>query len=116
MRLCKNLKTLLCFNKMLHFVVNIRDRKSCEERNTQRSPLECNTERQRNEKHVRERKKHHKGQKGCVCVCVCSVAPSHLTVTPWTAGHQAPLSMGFSSKNMRVDCHFLLQKGQSDKV
>ena len=60
---------------MLHFVVNIRDRKSCEQRNTQRSSPECNTERQRNEKHVRERKKHHKGQKVCVCMCVfsCSI-------------------------------------------
>ena len=31
-----------------------------------------------------------------VCVCVCSVTKSCLTlVTPWTAAHQAPLSMGF---------------------
>ena len=26
-----------------------------------------------------------------------------LIATPWTAAHQAPLSMGFSSKNTRVD-------------
>ena len=26
----------------------------------------------------------------------------------WTVAHQAPLSMGFSSKNTGVDCHFLL--------
>ena len=38
---------------------------------------------------------------GCVCVCVCvcvSAQPlSHLpfVVTPWTAAHQAPPSMGF---------------------
>ena len=36
-----------------------------------------------------------------VCVCVCV----GLFVTPWTAAHQAPLSMEFS----RVGCHFLLQ-------
>ena len=39
----------------------------------------------------------------CVCVCVCvreraraSLLQSRLTVTPWTAARQAPLSMGFS--------------------
>ena len=30
-------------------------------------------------------------------------------VTPWTVAHQAPLSMGFPSKNTGVGCHFLLQ-------
>ena len=29
--------------------------------------------------------------------------------TPWTVGRQAPLFMGFSSKNTGVGCHFLLQ-------
>ena len=29
--------------------------------------------------------------------------------TPWTAAHQAPLSLGLSSKNPGVGCHFLLQ-------
>ena len=29
--------------------------------------------------------------------------------TPWTVAYQAPLSMGFSSKNTGVGCHFLLQ-------
>ena len=28
---------------------------------------------------------------------------------PWTVTCQTPLSMGFSSKNTRVACHFLLQ-------
>ena len=28
--------------------------------------------------------------------------------TPWTIAHQAPPSMGFSSKNTGVGCHFLL--------
>ena len=38
------------------------------------------------------------------------VAKSCLTlVTPWTVTHQAPLSMGFPSKNAGVGCHFLLQ-------
>ena len=32
-----------------------------------------------------------------------------LCVTPWTAAHQAPPSLGFSGKNTGVDCHFLLQ-------
>ena len=30
-------------------------------------------------------------------------------VTPWTVAHQAPLSVGFSSKNTGVGCHALLQ-------
>ena len=29
--------------------------------------------------------------------------------TLWTVAHQAPLSMGFSSQNTGVGCHFLLQ-------
>ena len=32
-----------------------------------------------------------------------------LCVTPWTAAHQAPPSLGFSSKNTGVACRFLLQ-------
>ena len=32
-----------------------------------------------------------------------------LFVTLWTVARQAPLSMGFSSKNTMVSCHFLLQ-------
>ena len=32
-----------------------------------------------------------------------------LCVTPQTAAHQAPLSLGFSRKNTGVGCHFLLQ-------
>ena len=31
------------------------------------------------------------------------------SATPWTAAHQAPLSMGFSSKSTQVGCHALLQ-------
>ena len=30
-------------------------------------------------------------------------------VTPWTAALQAPLFIGFPSKNTGVGCHFLLQ-------
>ena len=33
-----------------------------------------------------------------------------LFATPWTVAHQAPLSMGFSNKNTRVDSHVLLQE------
>ena len=32
-----------------------------------------------------------------------------LFATPWTVAHQAPLSMGYASKNTAVCCHFLLQ-------
>ena len=32
-----------------------------------------------------------------------------LCATPETAAHQAPPSLGFSSKNAGVGCHFLLQ-------
>ena len=32
-----------------------------------------------------------------------------LFATPWTVTHQAPLSMGFPSKNPGVGCLFLLQ-------
>ena len=32
-----------------------------------------------------------------------------LFATPRTVAHQAPLSMGFSSKNSGVGCHALLQ-------
>ena len=37
----------------------------------------------------------------------CSVMSD--SATPWTAAHQAPLSMGFPSENTGVGCHFLLQ-------
>ena len=38
------------------------------------------------------------------------VAKSWLTLeTPWTVALQAPLSMGFPSKNTGVGCYFLLQ-------
>ena len=44
-----------------------------------------------------------------VCCC-CLVAESCLTLLwPWTTACQAPLSMGFPSKNTRVGCHFLFQ-------
>ena len=31
-------------------------------------------------------------------------------MTPWIVAYQAPLSMGVSSKNTGVGCHFLLQE------
>ena len=37
------------------------------------------------------------------------VAQSCPTATPWTAAHQAPLSMGFSRQEYWSGCHFLLQ-------
>ena len=47
----------------------------------------------------------------CVCVCVCVCVLSHLShvqlfVTPWTAAHQPPLSMGFSRQEYwsRLPC------------
>ena len=38
----------------------------------------------------------------CLCSCIRFFA------TPWTVARQASLSLGFSSKNTRVGCHFLL--------
>ena len=42
-------------------------------------------------------------------VKVKSLSRFRLFVTPWTVAHQAPSSMGFSSKSTGVGCHFLLQ-------
>ena len=41
-------------------------------------------------------------------MCLCSVVSD--SATPWTVAYQASPSMGFSSKNIRVGCHFLLQE------
>ena len=41
-------------------------------------------------------------------VKVKSLSRSRLLATPWTAAHQAPLSMDFPGKNTGVGCHFLL--------
>ena len=41
-------------------------------------------------------------------LCVCVVSCFWLCVTARTLANQAPLSMGFPSKNSGVDCHFLL--------
>jgi len=38
-----------------------------------------------------------------------SLSHVRLFVTPWTAAHQALLSMEFTGKNTRVGCQFLLQ-------
>ena len=45
----------------------------------------------------------------CMVLFSCLVI-SNSFMTPWTAACQAPLSMGFSSKNTGVGCHFLLQE------
>ena len=43
-------------------------------------------------------------------MCVLShVTSITVFVTPWTVGHQAPLSMGSPGKSTGVRCHFLLQ-------
>ena len=45
-----------------------------------------------------------------MCVRVLSLfGHVQLFVTPWTAAHQAPLSMGFSRQEYWVGCHALLQ-------
>ena len=45
-----------------------------------------------------------------MCACLLSrFSHVRLFATPWTVAHQAPLSLGFSSKNTGVSCHFLLQ-------
>ena len=45
----------------------------------------------------------------CACMHVWSLSHIQLFVNLWTVAHQAPLSVGFSSKNTGVGCHFLLQ-------
>ena len=42
-------------------------------------------------------------------VCACMLSRVQLFVTSWTVALQAPLLMGFCSKNNGVGCHFLLQ-------
>ena len=44
-----------------------------------------------------------------VCVCVLSHLVVFCLAIPWTVAHQDPLSMGFSSRNPGVGCHFLVQ-------
>ena len=47
-----------------------------------------------------------------ILMCACTLSRfSHiwLFATPWTAGHQAPLSMEFSRQEYEVGCYFLLQ-------
>ena len=47
----------------------------------------------------------------CVHACVLSrLSHVQLFATSWTVARQAPLSMGFSSKNTGVGCHALLQR------
>ena len=44
-----------------------------------------------------------------ICACMLSCSAVQLSASLWTAVCQAPLSMGFSGKNIKVGCHFLLQ-------
>ena len=44
-----------------------------------------------------------------ICVYMLSLLSYVWLVTPWTAAHQAPLSMGFSSQEYSMGCHVLLQ-------
>ena len=41
-----------------------------------------------------------------ICVWISRV---QLFATPWTVGHQVPLSMDFPGRSIGVACHFLLQ-------
>ena len=43
------------------------------------------------------------------CVCAKSLSRVRLFVTPWTAAHQAPLSMGFSRQEYWSGLRGLLQ-------
>ena len=52
----------------------------------------------------------------CVLCVLCRFSCVHLFATPWTAAHQAPLSMAFPGKNTGVGCHFLLQGNLPDPV
>ena len=47
-------------------------------------------------------------------MCGKSLSHDPLFATPGTVAHQAPLSMGFSSTNTAVGCHFLLQGNLPD--
>ena len=49
-----------------------------------------------------------------ILMCALSLSRVQLFVTPWTAAHQAPLSMGFSRQNTGVGCHFLFQGNLPD--
>ena len=40
---------------------------------------------------------------------MCVLSHVQLFTTTWIVAHQAPLSMGFSRKNIGVGCHALLQ-------
>ena len=40
---------------------------------------------------------------------VAKLCPTLSCATPWIVAHQAPLSMGFPSKNTGMGCYFLLQ-------
>ena len=44
-----------------------------------------------------------------VTIPACMFSHVQLFAIPWAIAHQAPLSMGFHSKNAGVGCHFLLQ-------
>ena len=44
------------------------------------------------------------------CMHAWLLSRVQLFVTPRSVAHQAPLSMGFSSKNTGVGCHFFLQR------
>ena len=44
-----------------------------------------------------------------IVAVVKSLSPVPLFATPWAVARQAPLSMGFPSKNTGVGCHVLLQ-------
>ena len=45
----------------------------------------------------------------CAVCFVSCFSHVQLFAIPWTVGHQAPLSRGFSSKNSGVCCHALIQ-------
>ena len=58
--------------------------------------------------HLKEERASSKGISGCVCV-LSHFSRVWLFATLWTVAQQAPLSVGFSSKNTGVGCHALLQ-------
>ena len=51
----------------------------------------------------------HVGKGGLLLLLLSHFSHVRLCATPQTAAHQAPPSLGFSSKNPGVGCHFLLQ-------
>lgn len=52
---------------------------------------------------------HYKISACLLCLYAQLLSGVRLFATPWTIAHRAPMSMGFSRKNIGVGCYFLLR-------